>query len=521
MRFVISLFVYLMLTASPGAVELQDLLLKSVGGEEALNTLRNLKAVKSTGRLVLNGQEGEFLQYFAPPDKYYMEVNFAAFNLIQAYDGKTAWQKDLNGQVSHLEAYARRELLQMIYFESFGFLFSDSMENEIAFLGTTEIEDMVFHEVAFFPFKTDTLYAYYDTTTSLRAFTLTRIDQLEAITVIQDYRDVSGMMIPFYSMSEIPQAQLVTETFLDTVELNVPLPDGIFSPPDELHRDYLFPAGVTELSVPFKYSYGHIRMPIIINGQKQVWMILDSGASTNIFHSGAVENLFLSVVGSLPAMGMGGYEEVALVQTDSVQIGELSLYGQVAGRMDLGNLAETRDDTLFGGLLGYDFLSRFPVEVNYAESTITVYNPETFKPDTGGFEIPFHLTIQIPTIEGEINGVSGDFIVDLGNAFGLVIHPHFAQENMLKEKLSDIRELRDAIGGIGGVVKGRSAYAESFRMGEVVLESIRVLLPESNAGMVSSEELAGNIGNMVWENFRVLLDYGRRRLILYPDSSEN
>ncbi len=520
MRYVIRLFLCLMLAASSDAIELRELLLKSMGGEEALNTLRNLKSMKSSGTLVLNGQQGKLLTYFAPPDKYYMEISFPAFSMVQAYDGKTAWQRDINGQVSHMEAYAKRELLQTIYFESFGFLFSDSMESEIAYLGTTQIDDMVFHEVAFFPFETDTLYAYYDTTTGLRAFTLTRIDQLEAITLIQDYRDMSGMLIPYYSMAEVPEAGLVTEAFLDTVELNVPLPAGIFSPPDEPRRDYLFPAGATKLSVPIKYISGHIRVPLTINGQKQVWMILDSGASTNILNSAAIENMFLAVVGSLPGMGIGGYDEVALVQTDSVQIGELTLYGQVSGRMELGNFSETWGDTLFGGLLGYDFLSRFPVEVNYTESTMTVYNPEAFEPEPGGFEIPFHLTIQIPTIRAEINGISGDFIVDLGNAFGLVIHPHFATKNLLEQKLADIREISEAIGGIGGAVKGNTAYAESFRMGEVLLESIRVILPESSSGIIASEELAGNIGNMVFENFRVLLDYGNRRLILYADKGE-
>ncbi len=517
-RFAAVILCGLALAAPSSALDVRAILLKSIGGERALQTLTETESFKSSGTITLNGEQGTFVQYFVPPDQYYMEATFEAFSLAQGYDGETAWQKDLNGQVSVVEGYAKQEMLQTIYFESSAYLFSDSLEKETAYLGVAAIEDAAYHKIAFFPFGSDSMYAYFDTTTGLRKFMETRMDQVAVLTYIDDYRSVSGMLTPFYTLAQIPDAGLITEMYLDTVELNLPVADELFSPPSEVIVDYSFPSDVDRLTVPFDYARGHIRIEVIINGQRRVWMILDSGSSANILHQPVADALGLTSVGNLPAMGVGGFEDVTLVKTDSMRIGGLTLYSQVAGKLDLGQLSRGGNAAEFGGLLGYDFLSRMPILVDYAESTLTIFNPDSFEADTGGIEIPFHLTMQVPTVTAEINGIGGEFVVDLGNAFGLVLHRDFVTRNQLEQKLDDLRDIKELFGGIGGAISGRSAYAAAFRIGDILLQSIRVLLPDSAAGMAGSEELAGNIGNLVLENFEVLFDYRGSRLIFYPKS---
>ncbi|UCE23704.1 MAG: retropepsin-like domain-containing protein [Candidatus Zixiibacteriota bacterium] len=523
MRFVAFILCSLILGAPSQAQDVRAILLRSIGGERALQALISTESVKSSGTMTLNGEQGTFVQYFVPPDHYYMEATFEAFSLAQGYDGETAWQRDLNGQVSVVEGYAKQQMLETIYFESLACLFSDSLDREAAYLGLVATEDEVYHQIAFFPFGTDSIYVYFDTTTGLRRFTQTRLDQLEVLTYIDDYREVSGVLTPFYTLAEIPEAGLTTEMYLDTVEVNFPVAEEVFSQPSEMRVDYRFPSDVDRLTIPFEYAHGHIRLEVIINGQSRVWMILDSGSSTNILHAPVADALGLASVGSLPAMGVGGFADVTLVRTDSLQIGGLTLYGQVAGKVDLGKLSKEPGEGEFGGLLGYDFLSRLPILVDYADSTLTIFNPDSFQPDSGGIVIPFHLTMQVPTVAGEVNGIGGDFVVDLGNAFGLVLHRDFVLRNQLEQKLDDIRDISSLFGGVGGAVSGRTAYAAVFRIDDILLQSLRVILPDSAAGMVGSEELAGNIGNLVLENFGVLFDYRSSRLILYPDrgSAEN
>ena len=54
-----------------------------------------------------------------------------------------------------------------------------------------------------------------------------------------------------------------------------------------------------------------------------------------------------------------------------------------------------------------------------------------------------------------------------------------------------------------------------FKIGDILIRSLRVILPEDSTGLSGSEEIDGNIGNLLLENFRVLFDYKRYRVIFY------
>lgn len=513
----LAFFSLLAISGSPiCAFNLDSLLVVSIGGPEAYDRLESLTSSHAEGSVNLNGLQGRFEQYFVPPDRFYVEVSFENFSLVQAYDGQTAWQRDHNGQMSQLQGYEKRELLKNIYFESFSYLFPDRFAGSKEYRGETVKEAQTYHEVAFYPLNTDTVLVYFDHKSGLRKLMVTRLDNFSTVTYVNRYHDVSGILIPFYSKAIAEEAGLFSEFLIDTVELNGPVDISIFSMPLVGAADYHFPPGTHFVEIPFEYHAGHIRLPVTINGNRQVWFILDSGCSANILNGSLVDEMNLRVMGRLPAKGVGGFEDVELVKTDSLSIGELTLYNQVAGCIDLSLLDRDRAESEHvGGLLGYDFLSRFPVMINYKDSMLTVFNPDHFEPTQGGIEVAFHLTMLVPTVRGELNGIPGDFIVDLGNAFGLIIHQRFARVNELEKKLDDIQDSLRAFGGIGGSLSGKTAFAATFKVGDILIQSLRVILPDSSAGLAGSQELAGNIGNLILENFNLLFDYKNSRLIFY------
>ena len=91
-----------------GAVDLDSLLVNSIGGPGALQALKNVESIHTSGKAFLSGMEGDFNTFFVAPSKYYVEVDFGPFSLVQAFDGETAWQKDHNGYVSELTGYELR-----------------------------------------------------------------------------------------------------------------------------------------------------------------------------------------------------------------------------------------------------------------------------------------------------------------------------------------------------------------------------------------------------------------------------
>jgi hypothetical protein len=506
----------LFVVTSISAFNLDSLFIVSIGGPESYDSLKHLSSYRAEGSVNLNGQQGRFEEYFVAPNKFYLEAHFEGFSIAQSYDGRVAWQKDHNGRISVLEGLEKRELQKDLYFESFAFLFPDRLPGDLEYLGQTVKDGKIYHEVAFYPLETDTVLAYYDIQSGLRKLMLSRLDNISTITHVDKYQEVSGILLPFSSKATGEGVSLFSEFELETVEINVPIDSSIFNMSSEGGVDYHFPAEVPYVVIPFQYHAGHIVLPATINGKKRVLFILDSGSSANFFHKPVLEKLGLPVVGTMPARGIGGFEEVDLVKTDSISIGRLTLYNQIAGSLDLSLLERAGTEYEdFGGILGYDFLSRFPVLINYRESTLIVYNPEHFEPPEGGVELSFHLTMLVPTVRGELNGIPGDFIVDLGNSFGLIVHWKFAKIHDLEKKLDDVRNNSDSFSGIGGGLGGQTAYAATFQIGDILLQSLRVILPDSSAGLAGSDQLAGNIGNLILENFSVLFDYKNSRLIFY------
>ncbi|UCD64503.1 MAG: clan AA aspartic protease [Candidatus Zixiibacteriota bacterium] len=518
MRKLVGCLVILIAAPCARPIDLDSLLLKSAGSAGALETINRLKTIASSGTVVLNGQAGTFTHYVAVPDRYYLNVSFEGFSLVQAFDGAVAWQQDMNGGVSRVEGYARRELLKNLYFESF--LYLKSSGEERAYLGTRDLDGTLYHLVAFFPYDDDTVYCFFNVETARRELLVTSLDQVTLVSYLGDYRPVSELPFPFYQYGSAEEIAYETEFTVDTVVLNGTVPDSIFAMPVIAASDYHFPDHTQAVVIPFSYAAGHIRVPIVISGRKKSWAILDSGASANILHTAAVSELDLPAVGRLPVMGVAGYEEVDLVRTDSLQVGELTLYRQVAGAMDLSDVSSHFGfDSSFGGMLGHDFLSRFPMLVRFSDSSLVVFNPESFEPPPGGTAVDFFLTMLIPTVEAEINGIGGRFIVDLGNAYSVVLHHHFVRENDLANRLTDVAVNRLGFGGVGGTIGGRSATAATFTVGGVSVESLQVFMPDSGSGIAGSEALAGNIGSLFLQNYDVLFDYRNSRIIFYEAGS--
>ncbi len=511
--FGITLFLATLATLSARAVDLDSLLLKSVGGTPAIETLEKMTSLQVEGTVRMNDMVGRFTEVYLAPDKFYLEVDFGGFRLVQGYDGNTAWQKDQNDRVAELTGMERRELLKNLYFESYSYLFSDRLPGSIEYQGETDLNGETYHRVAFYPFDTDTVIVYYDLETGLKEVTTSHLDDMKSYVYAELFDTIAGVVFPASTRTITEGVPITTEFEIETIELNKQVPDGLFSRPFRSTTDFYFPPGKDRVEIPIEYSDGHLRIEATINGEKKARFILDTGASANMLHLPVIDGMDIPKVGALPVRGISGYDEAALVQLDSLSIGELTLYGQVAGTLDLAAVAG-RNRGPFGGLLGYDFLSRFPILIDYEKSQLTVFNPNGFTPPAGGIEVPFSLTLQTPTVTCELAGVKGEFIVDLGNALGLLVHNRFYESNRLDTVLQHITN-HPGFGGVGGKLSGRMAEAESFRMGDVDFGSVSVILPSEASGMSRSGVLAGNIGNPLLEHFRVLFDYNSGRIILY------
>ena len=385
-----------------------------------------------------------------------------------------------------------------------------------SFLDDREFRGTTYHAVAFYPSAVDTIVALIDPADGLIKFQLSRQDNLKIVASLGDYRNVEGLLLPMTSESGSSNAPLSIRMTTDSIDINPELDEQLFSLMTTDSIDYTFPDGADSVQLPINYVRGHIHLEGKINGRR-FWFILDSGASTNMFDRDALAVFKLEKLGEFPSVGISGFETAEMVRIDSVAIGGLTLHGQVAGLMQLAQMPFDPGYRIpFGGILGYDFLSRFPLKIDYLLGAMTVYNPDSFVLPESGYHIPFELTLNVPTVSASVFGHEGRFLLDLGNALGFIVHPEFAARTHLPDSLIEFDSLGSQFTGVGGVVGGASAIARTVLIGPLTLTDQKLLLPESTEGLTGSQELAGNIGNPVLNLFYLVIDYNSGTIVLDP-----
>jgi len=510
--------------AMSGAVfgfDLDSLLVRSVGGTEAVEKLKETSTFYLSGPATIYGQSARYEMFVTVPDQIYLELSLGAVSIVQTFDGQIAWTRDQNGMVSELSGFEKQALLGQLYFQTYAYLIDGRLPGGKAYMGLEEHEGESWHKVAFYPLDKDTVYAYFDPVTAYQILSVDYQDNLEAVTEYSEHREFSGIIMAEQARTSVPGTFLTMYFVTDSVALNIDIDPSRYQWPAS-SVDFAFPAGSESVTISFEYIAGHIYVEALVNGKRLVFL-LDSGASANIFDSAAVADLDLPVVGRMAVMGIAGLEEINLVRTDSMKIGDLALRSQVGGVLAQSDIGRNWNGaTPFGGVVGYDFLSRFPILVDYNARQLTVYDPEQFEPPEGGHPVDFDLHLKVPVIDAELNGLPGRYLVDLGNAFGLLMNSDFSQKHDLETRLTNIEDISHMIGGVGGGVRGQTATAGSFTFGGVAIEDLQLLLLDNASGLTGSVELAGNIGNLVLQETRVLFDYSKQRLIFYdPNRSGN
>ena len=522
-KAVFSILLITALTAPTLGVELDSLLIKSVGGEKALSRIKNLKSYQMSGSINWNGLKGNYSSFFKAPDKVRINADFGTFTIEQGFDGQNCWQKDLHGRVFDLAGFEKTELLRSAYFMSFAYVVEGRLPGTAELLDTFITDKNIGFSVNFYPFMNDTVATAFEIGKNLHIIQFARLDNLIVSSELSEFKNVDSILFPFYSLSTAENTPMMTEVSVDSIALDIKIDDSFFSRPKLTLDDFRFPADSASVTIPFKFSNGHVLVLVEINGVKKGWFILDTGASATYYDTKFVSELGLNPEGELPSMGLGGFEKIQIVQVDSLNIGHLTLYKQTAGVLPLDQLAgQIQKKTTFGGLMGYDFFMRFPVKFDFKKEEMTVFNPKHFNPPGNGFSYPFHLSMMVPTIEAEINGVRGNFIIDLGNALGLIIHPKFSEKLIGQSAIDTSNTVDRSMAGIGPGIAGRNVNVGSLQIGAHKLNIPEAILAESSDGLTGSWEIAGNIGTKVLQQYAILFDYQNSRIVLYnfPDATE-
>ena len=434
-------------------------------------------------------------------------MDLGPFRQASGFDG-AAWNADLSGVVNlDDDPGAAQAALDAAYRGRRGFM--GAAYSSLA--TTTQAADARFDIMIVNPPSGRPAEIHVDRHTGLLKQWIEQGDGKRSQISYSDYRLVEGVWLPFEIRVGAKDTGSEQLTRVDRYEF-LPRP-GRLPPvrPRSTITDAELPGEVVR--IPITIEGGHIVVPVSIGGGTPLPFILDSGAGANILSSAAAEALDVAASGSIAARGVGEKAASAsFTRIPEFSVGPASLRDQSFVVLDLPPILSHRGPAPpIAGLLGYDFLRRFRVEIDYAASMLSLRPIARCSARLPAHAVPLGFRNKIPVVNARIDGATGLFAIDTGAASQLDIFSAFAMRHGLDE---EGRLQTVAAGGVGGEVEGALSRLTQFEIGSHRIRRPYATIVRAERGAFASSELAGNIGSNILRQFKVGFDYECRRMSL-------
>jgi hypothetical protein len=484
--------------------------LAAVGGSERIGRVRNIYRTATSDEDGLEGTREEWITAHLNRKEKIDHVHDQSVTVLNA---RRAWLRDWNGKRQELAAYDLGVQEDTAILHSFAALEGRAGMAEYA----GETTDGKAAILRFHPALGLELTYYLDKLTHLPIKAEWPSFDGPMTTTFSDWREVAGLKVPFAENQS--DGVMTTELQIKQVEFNRRRTN--FQPPEPGSDDTFFLTRQPE-TVPFDFQNKHIIFETQVNGQPPMWFLMDTGSNYSIINEPRVEKFHLKSYGGLKTEGGANTASGSYVEGVTYRVGHVEVRNQRAAVLSLAGLEKVFGMPL-GGLLGYDFISRFVIAIDYGKQTITFY-PASYHYRGKGVAAPFFMQGQQPYMKESImvhgEKIQALFILDVGAADTLTLTTPFVKEHNLLELIGEKRPDSRTLAGSekeffgGTTLRG---LVDGMAFGGFQLNHIPVNLSLGAHGAYASPFFSGNIGETILSRFkRVWLDYPRNRLILQP-----
>lgn len=275
--------------------------------------------------------------------------------------------------------------------------------------------------------------------------------------------------------------------------------------------DLKFASGQSARRIPFEFVGKHIYLRARVNDSQPLWFLLDTGAAASYFDAQHAQALGLGVQGESITVAISFPGVRLLKQKFSVQ--PLGFW--------------TYDGHAVDGMLGYDFISRFVIAIDYVNRRIDLFNPQSYRHLGSGEVIPLIMLEddsggKVPLVRARImqyggGPIEGRFIADTGVRSALSFNSPFVEANKLLQ--SKQKTIQAALGG-GAMVRESTqpvGRVPKVQLGSFTFRNPIAIFFQDKKGVLASPEFDGVIGGEILRRFKVVFDYSRQQMILEPN----
>ena len=249
--------------------------------------------------------------------------------------------------------------------------------------------------------------------------------------------------------------------------------------------------------------------------------VLDTGSGGISLDSTTTRFLNLSLAKSDKTIrGIGGIKNVEFAN-DHI----LKLPGLQAAHLDFHINDYELLTSVYGikidGIIGYSFLRRYIIRLDYDSQVLEVFSPGTYKYPRGGYLLKPNfstLPLQSATINDE-RPINSRFIFDTGAGLSFLLSKDFVEDSAVFKKGKKFYPTQAE--GLGGKRQMNITVGKEVKIGPYKFRKVPIHIFEDDYNVTSYPLLGGLIGNDILRRFNVVINYPEQSIHIKPNSHFN
>jgi hypothetical protein len=271
---------------------------------------------------------------------------------------------------------------------------------------------------------------------------------------------------------------------------------------------------------PFELLGNAIYFQAKLKGKGPYFFSLDTGSSNSVVASELIGELGIRTGATFNSTGAGSDTNAAA----KINKLEFELPGNIrrsitdGAAISLAGLWQLPAKRFYG-IIGYDVLHPYVLEIDYALRTVRLYDPASYDARRQSLEAHMYGGYD-PQIDGSIE-VQGQplipvrFTLDTG-AGGTIVSAPLVDKYDLLSATARVTDTQDK--GVGGAVPTEMmGRLTAIRIGPFVLDRPLVALSRDKMGSLANEAISVNMGGNILRRFTVVIDYPRKNVSLIPN----
>lgn len=170
------------------------------------------------------------------------------------------------------------------------------------------------------------------------------------------------------------------------------------------------------------------------------------------------------------------------------------------------------------GIIGYSFLSRYIVKVDFDSLKISVFNPGYMVYPTRGILLhpSFNGLPTIPLVIKDAKTYTQNYFFDTGAGLCFLLSKTFVEDSSLL--LKKRKPVPIQVQGMGGKKRMKLTIIKELNIGNYKFRKVPTYLYDDDNNLLAYPQRAGLIGDDMLRRFNLIIDYPHRRIHLSPNS---